>query len=340
MERRVYSFIIRTGTEKVMKNVVVAALSLASLFVVGRASAQEYPNRVVSLVVPFTPGGIADSGGRIIAKALGAKLGQSVIVENKSGAGGIVGAEFVVNAKPDGYTLLAGSNGALASYPFLFKKPSYDPAVAFQPVHGIGKTPLLIAVRSDSPYKTLADLVDFGKKNPGKINYVTVGHGSAHHLTGELLQKAAGFTMTAIPYKGAAPATVDFLAGVVDIMVDYQLQMGPLIADGKVRALAIASEERVPGLPDVPTFAEQGYPDVVYSAWTVVLAPANTPKPIVEKLSAAISELLKDPEVKRYYADRGSVIMNDATPDVLAKFLDAERVKTKELLDRAGIVPE
>lgn len=315
-------------------------ISLALLALVGPSAAAEYPTRPVSLVVTFPAGGIADSGARTIAKAVSARLGQPVIVENKPGAAGIVGGEYVAHAKADGYTLLTASNGVVATLPFLHKKLSFDPAKDFAPIHGISITPLVIAVRADAPYKTLADLVAFAKKNPEKVTYASVGPGSVHHLLGETFQKDAGIKLTHIPYKGAAPAYVDFLAGVIDIMIDYQLGMAPLAEAGKIRPIASASEQRLQAFPDAPTFAESGYKEVVFSAYTLLLAPAATPKATVEKLASVMSDVLKDPEVIKYYTDRGSQIMSEYSPEKLGKFLDAERVKSKELLERAGIQPE
>ena len=314
--------------------------ALAALAIAGAAQAQDYPSRPITLVVPFTAGGIADSGGRVIAKALSGILGQPVIVENKAGAGGIVGGEYVANAKPDGYTLLTASNGVAVTYQFLFKKISFDPQKSFTPVHGVSITPLMVAVRSDAPYKTLPELIEYAKKNPEKINFATVGQGSAHHMLAELLMKEAGIKMTHIPYKGASAAFTDFLGGSIDLMIDYQLQLAPLAEAGKIKILAVASNDRLPTMPQVPTFAEQGFKSVVVSAYTIVLATAGTPQPILDKLTAAVAQLLKDPEIVKYYADRGSRLMIGYGPKELTEFLDQERVKTKQMIEQAGIQPE
>ncbi len=316
------------------------ALAALAVFVCSPAVAQDYPNRPVSLVVPFPAGGIADAGGRVVAKAMSGIMGQPVIVENKAGAGGIVGAEYVAHAKPDGYTLLVASNGAVVSFPFLFKKLSYDPQKDFTPIHGVSISPLMIAVRADAPYKTFAELIDYAKKNPEKINFATVGQGSAHHMLAELLQKEAGVKMTHIPYKGATAAFTDFLGGSIDLMIDYQLQLAPLVEAGKILALGVAANERLPTMPAVPTFVEQGYKSVLVSAFSIVVAPAGTPKPIIDKLSAAIADLLKDPAIAKYYADRGSRLMTGFGPAELTAFLDQERVKTRQMIEQSGIQPE
>jgi tripartite-type tricarboxylate transporter receptor subunit TctC len=322
-----------------MKLLAHVLAGLAILFS-GPALGQDFPNRAITLVVPFTAGGIADAGGRAVARTLGSLLSQTVIVENKAGAGGIVGAEFVANAKPDGHTLLIGSNGVAVTYSFLHKKLSFDPQKNFVPVHGISISPLMIAVRADAPYKTLPELIDYAKKNPDKINYATVGPGSAHHMLAELLQKEAGVKMTQIPYKGGAPAFTDFLGGVIDVMIDYQLGFAPLVEAGKIRVLGVAAPERLPTMAQVPTFVEQGYKTVLVSAYSILLAPTGTPKPVLDKLSATVAELLKDPGIVKYYADRGSRLMVGYGPAELGAFLDAERKKTREMIELSGIQPE
>lgn len=304
------------------------------------AVAAEYPERAITLVVPFTAGGIADAGGRTVGKAMSALLKQPVVIENKAGAGGIVGAEFVANAKPDGHTLLIASNGVAVTYSFLHKKLSFNPSKDFTPVHGISISPLMMAVRADAPYKTLPELIEYAKKNPQKVTYATVGQGSAHHMLAELLQKEAGIQMTQIPYKGGAPAYVDFLAGVIDVMIDYQLGFAPLVEAGKIRAIGVASAERLPTMNQVPTFVEQGYKSVLVSAYSILLAPSATPKPVIDKLSATVAEMLKDPEIIKYYSDRGSRLMTGYGPSELAAFLEAERVKTKQMIEQSGIQPE
>jgi tripartite-type tricarboxylate transporter receptor subunit TctC len=235
---------------------------------------------------------------------------------------------------------LTASNGVAVTYQFLFKKLSFDPQKSFAPVHGVSITPLMVAVRSDAPYKTLAELIEFAKKNPDKINFATVGQGSAHHMLAELLMKEAGIKMTHIPYKGASAAFTDFLGGSIDLMIDYQLQLAPLAEAGKIKILAVAANDRLPTMPQVPTFAEQGYKSVVVSAYTIVLATAGTPQPILDKLSAAVAQLLKDPEIIKYYNERGSRLMTGYGPKELTEFLDQERVKTRQMIEQAGIQPE
>ncbi len=327
-----------------MKLIAAASLSLAVLAApfaaFAQGAAEEWPSRPITWVVPFPPGGITDSGARTVARVLGAKLGQQVIVDNKPGAGGIVGAEIVANGKADGYTFLYASNGVVVTYPFLFKKLSFDPVKAFIPVHGMSTSPMVITVKADAPYKTFADFIDHAKKNPEKVNYFTVGQGSTQHLLGELIQKEAGIRLTPIPYKGSAPALTDLLAGTIDMMPDYQSIIAPHIEAGKLRALGVSSTERLAGMPDVKTLAEQGYPGAVFTAWSTIVYPAGVPQPIVDKLADAFGKVLEDPEIVKYFADRGSNIMRGMSKEKLGAFFEAERVKTKDIIERAGIQPE
>lgn len=319
----------------------IAAFAAMTTAVTTAALAQEdYPSRPITWVVPFPPGGVTDSGARTVAKVLGEKLGQPVVIENKPGAGGIVGAEYVVNSKKDGYTFLYASNGVVVTYPFLYKKMSFDPKKDLIPVHGMADSPMLVMVRADTPYKTLADLIDFAKKNPGKLNYASVGLGSTQHLLAELFQKEAGIKMTHIPYKGSSPALTDMLGGTIDVMFDYPILMQPQMNAGKLRALAVSSQKRLTNLPDVKTIAEQGYPGTVFTAWATIVLPAGTPQPIVDKLAGAFGKSLEDPGIVKYFDDQGAGVMQGVAKEKLAKFYDDERVKMKEIVDRAGIQPE
>lgn len=323
-----------------MKLTMAALAAIGTILCSTGVHAQDYPNRPITWVVPFTPGGVTDTGARTVAKVLSEKLGQPVVVENKPGAGGIVGAEYVVNSKKDGYTFLYASNGSVVTYPFLFKKMSYNPQKDLIPVHGMANSPMLVMVRADSPYKTLADLIDFAKKNPEKLNYASVGRGSTQHLLAELFQKEAGIKMSHIPYKGSSPALTDMLGGSLDVMFDYPILMQPQMEAGKLRALAVSGQERLANLRDIKTIAEQGYPAVVFTAWATIVLPAGTPQPVVDKLAKAFGESLEDPTVIKFHRDQGAGIMNGIAKEKLAKFYDDERVKMKSIVDRAGIEPE
>jgi tripartite-type tricarboxylate transporter receptor subunit TctC len=227
----------------------------------------------------------------------------------------------------------------MVGYPFVTKNPLYVPDKAFVPVHGVSASPFMIGIRSDAPYKTLPQLIDFARKNPGKVNYFTVGQGSSHHLLMELLQREANVTMTQVPYKGGPQGFNDFLGEQIDVMVDYQSGFAPLEASGKAIAIAVASTTRLTGMPNVPTFAEQGYKSVVLGPFAVVAVPAETPKPVIDKLAAAVAQAHKNPEVVKFLNDRGAVPLLYG-PDETKVFLDRRRVMTKQLLDAVGIKPE
>jgi tripartite-type tricarboxylate transporter receptor subunit TctC len=281
-----------------------AAAALAALAFTG-ASAQDFPNRPLSWIVGFAPGGISDQGARMVAKTLSEKLGQTVIVENKPGAGGIVAAEYVAGAKPDGYTLLYASNGVMAANVSLYKKLSYDPLKSFTLIHGFGSSPLVLVVPESSPFKSLKDLIDHARQNPGKLSYASVGNGTASHLVSELMSKHAGINMVHVPYRGSSPGMSDLLAGRVDLMFDYSIVVKPQIEGGKLRALAQTGATRMVSHKDVPTFRELGYPDVQFAAWATLVGPAGMPQPIADKLAEAFNATLKDPGIIKYHEDQG-----------------------------------
>ncbi len=316
-----------------------SAASLLVLFT-SYASAQDYPTRPITMVVPVPAGGAMDTSARRVGKVLGEKLGQPIVVENKTGAGGIVGTEYVVSAKPDGYTIMYNVHAALVTWPLVFKKLSFDPQTALVAVRVLSETPTMLMVRADSSYKTLADFVNHARKNPEKINYATAGTGSIQQLAGELFQREADIRMTAIPYKGAAPSTADLLGGTIEMIFDFASTMKPMIEAGKLRALAITGSKRLASLPDVPTFAESGYPGMDLVVGAVVVAPAGVPKPIVDKLSDALGKTLAEPSIIEAYAEAGSTPLKDMDKEKLASWLAAKKLKEKDIIERAGIQPE
>lgn len=321
-----------------MRRLLLVTFGLVLAFGSG-AIADNYPNRPITWIIPFAAGGSTDLNARVIAKALKEKLGQPVIIENKPGAGTIVGAEALINAKPDGYTFFYGSNTNLVNYEYLFKKRSFDPKKDLLPFHGLLMLPPTLVARGDAPYKTLPELVAYAKKNPGKVNIASPGQNSAPHLVAELFMAEADIKMTHIPYKGAAPAMADLLAGVVDIIFDFPVGVQQHIESGKLRLLAVPSPTRLPNIPDVPTFAELGLPGVNFSTWAVMVLPVGTPPDVVDRLGEAFGKSLQDPEVKKYFDEQGASLI-PYTKDRLAEFLASERVKMKRIVDRAGIQPE
>jgi tripartite-type tricarboxylate transporter receptor subunit TctC len=321
-----------------MRRLLLVTFGLVLAFGTG-ASADNYPNRPITWIIPFAAGGSTDLNARVIAKALKEKLGQPVIIENKPGAGTIVGAEALINAKPDGYTFFYGSNTNLVNYEYLFKKRSFDPKKDLLPFHGLLMLPPTLVARGDAPYKTLPELVAYAKKNPGKVNIASPGQNSAPHLVAELFMAEADIKMTHIPYKGAAPAMADLLAGVVDIIFDFPVGVQQHIESGKLRLLAVPSPTRLPNIPDVPTFAELGLPGVNFSTWAVMVLPVGTPADVMDRLGEAFGKSLQDPEVKKYFDEQGASLI-PYTKDRLAEFLASERVKMKRIVDRAGIQPE
>jgi tripartite-type tricarboxylate transporter receptor subunit TctC len=316
------------------------ATALLSSLVASVAAAQDFPNRPVTWVVPFTAGGVTDTGARVVAKAFAETLGQAVVVENRGGAGGIVGTEHVVQSKPDGYTVLYGSSGPMATNPYLYKKVSYDPAKSFSLIHTMSESPLIMVVNASTPYKTVAEFVEFAKKNPDKINFGSAGAGTATHLVGELLQKEADIKLTHVPYKGSSPEIVDLLAGTLDVSFDYAVVVKPHIDSGKLRALAVTSNQRMKILANVPTLKESGYPGAVLSGGSTLVAAAGTPQPVVDKLAKAFGEALKKPEVVAYFEGNGSSVMPPLTGEKLTKFIIDENAKFKALVEKSGATAE
>lgn len=320
-----------------MKILSLAMVAL-SITLSGPVAAQDYPTRTISLVVPFPAGGVADQQARLIAKELGNELGTSVVVENKAGAGGVIGAQFVAKASPDGYTILLGSDTAMISHPLVAKNPLYFPDKAFAPVNLVSTTPWILGVRPDAPYKTLRELVDFARKDPGKVTFFTVGNGSSHHVMGALLEKAAGVKLMPIPYKGGPQGFQDFFGGRLDVMMDYSSTWAPHVAAGKVNLIGVAAPARISSAQSVPTFAEQGY-NLVYGPISVVAVPAATPKPVIDKLAAAMARVHAVPDVVKYHAQRGSVQLNLGPVEAKA-FLEQRLVQTAQLFKELGIQPE
>jgi tripartite-type tricarboxylate transporter receptor subunit TctC len=314
------------------------ALATASILSAPAAFAQsdDYPSRPVKLIVPYAAGGGTDAIARLVANGVGEKLGQSMVVENNGSAGGNVASQQAANADPDGYTVLMANQGPMVVNPHLFKNMKLDPLTAFDPVTLIAKSPLVLVVSKNSPYKSFADLVAYGKANPGELTYGSAGNGSASHLATELFLSQAGLEAVHVPYKGAGPALNDMLGGRGDFMVTTLPSVLGLMNSGDMVPLAVTTTERVASLKDVPTIAESGYPDYVSAAWYGFAVPKGTPAPIVEKLRTATVEALAAPTVKERLEAEGAVIVGD-TPQEFGDMMKAESQRWASFLTEAGI---
>jgi tripartite-type tricarboxylate transporter receptor subunit TctC len=310
--------------------VLAAVLALCSA-----AAAQNYPTKPIRLIVPFAPGGPADVIGRIIGQQAGIILGQSFVVENRGGAGGTIGARLAAQAEPDGYTLLFANTSTLSINPAVYRNLDYDPAKAFVPVALVGTTSNLVVVNPALPVKSIADLIAYGKANPGKLAYSSPGVGTPPHMIGEMLKLRTGLDITHVPYKSGGSSTQDVVSGQVPLTFENPAVSLPLVLAGSIRAIAVTSEARNPRLPDVATVAET-IPDFVSVSFTGVVAPAGVPPPIVAKLNAAINASLKAPEVMATLA-KLSVDIKPGTPAEFAAFLVKEREKWQSVAKAAHI---
>jgi tripartite-type tricarboxylate transporter receptor subunit TctC len=300
------------------------------------ASAQDFPTRPVTMIVPSTAGGGTDINARIFGERLSRELGQPFIIDDRPGAGSVVGTVAVANATPDGYTLLAGLNADMAVNPSLFAKLAYDPIRDFVPVSMFSKYSFVLVVSKDFPATSVRELIALAKTKPGAIDYASAGNGTGQHLSMELFKLMAGINLAHVPYRGAAPAYADVISGQVPIFFDNMASALGQIQAGTVRALAVSGTQRSPLLPDVPTVAEAGVPGYEYYVWFGLWAPKNTPQPIVERLHAAITKAQADPAVKERIA-AGAGELFDMPVDDMTPFVRAEIAKWADVVKRAGI---
>jgi len=315
------------------------ALLAAPALLPGLAAAQAFPARTITWVVPFAPGGITDTAARTLAQRMGQSLGQSVVVENRPGAGGTIGAEAVARSAPDGYTLLYGSQGPMASAPAMFPNLRYDPQRDLAPVHGLGASPHLIVSAPGRPWRTLADLVAAARANPDGLTYASVGVGTSPHLAAETLMQAAGIRMVHAPYANGTQGLNDVIGGRLDAMWDYPLTSLGHAREGRLRALAVTDTQRVRLAAEVPTVAEAGFPGAEAVPWAGLFVAARTPSEIIARLSAAMREAMGDAKVQEFFDGTATVLWPEMGPEALRAFLAAEVPRIAGLIARSGARP-
>jgi tripartite-type tricarboxylate transporter receptor subunit TctC len=324
--------------EQLTMNIKLSSL-LAGVVLLGSAAAhaQDYPNKTITMIVPFAAGGPTDTVARLIAQSMGNKLKQQIIVENVGGAGGTIGAARAAKATPDGYTVFLHHIGQ-STAPTLYRKLPYNPVEDFAPIGLVTDVPMTLIARKDLPPKDFKELLAYVKTNKDKVNYGNAGVGSASHLCGMLFMSAIGAEMTTVPYKGTAPAMNDLLGGQIDLMCDQTTNTTGQIKADKVKAYGVTTKTRVPSLPNLPTMNEAGLPGFEVAVWHGLYAPKGTPKPVIDSLTSALQHALKDPNVKQRFADLGTepVAENRATPEALRTHLKAEIDKWAPIIKKAG----
>jgi tripartite-type tricarboxylate transporter receptor subunit TctC len=319
-----------------MKPIWRFATACALLLTASMALAQNFPQHPVRLIVPYPPGSGTDIAARVLGQKLTESWGQQVIVENRPGAGAIIGVDAVAKAAPDGYTIGIADTGPLAINPALYPKLPYNPVRDFAPVTLVAKLPFMLVVNPALPVNSVAELVALAKKEPGKINYASVGNGSAVHLATELFKTRAGINLTHIPYKGSAPALQGVLGGEAPVMFVNLLSAMPLVKAGKLRALAAAPATRIGALPDLPTIAEAGVPGYQFEAWFGVIAPAGTPKAIVDKLNQDLRRAIALPEVRDVLFNQGGMEPVGSTVESFANLIPVEVERWGKLVRETG----
>src|SRR5712671_1373795 len=312
------------------------AAALAAVLAAGGAAAQDYPNRPIRLVVAFAAGGTTDFVARQLADKAKASLGQNIVVENKPGANGAIGAEYVAKSEPDGYTLFFSTAGALAINPSMRSDLPYDPIKDFTPIVPVARNTVLFAVNPTLGVATAQEMIARAKEKPGTITVAITGVGAISHLAIEMLQIAAGIKLQYVPYRGAGQAVADFIGGQLNAMSAEVPVLMPQIKAGKAKILAVSAQNRSDVLPEVPTFAELGYPDVIADNWSGVLAPPKTPPAIVARLNQAFNTVVRDPEVRRRFAENG-VSTIGGTPEDLTELIKSETARWRKVVKETGV---
>ncbi|WP_454692011.1 Bug family tripartite tricarboxylate transporter substrate binding protein [Achromobacter aloeverae] len=317
----------------IFRRLVLGAALAAPLLA---TAAQPYPDKPIRLIVPFAPGGSVNLMGRLLADNLSQRLGQQVIVENRAGAGGLIGAELVANAAPDGYTLLLATMGAQSIQPYLSKQLRFDPKTSFTPIGEFASLPNVLVTTPDVPANNLAELIAYAKANPGALSMASAGIGSVNQMVGELFMLKTGARFTHVPYKGAGPAMVDLMGGRVQLTFVNVPSVVAQVKEGKLKALGIAGEKRTAMLPDVPTMKEAGACDCVVDSWYGLMGPAGMPKELVDKLSRELREVVATPAMQRMLAEQGAEPIQ-GSPAQFAAVIDAESRRWSEIIKEAKL---
>lgn len=319
------------------RSLTFALLGTSMLARTAAGQTPPYPSKPITWVVITPPGGILDTTSRVIAAKLRQELGQTIVVENKPGAGGVIAAEFVARSAPDGYTILMGTQSTNAANVATFKNLPYDPLKDFIPVHALYEVSSILIANRSLPYKTTTQLVEYARAHPGKVNFATPSPGSASHLTAELFMSAAKIQMTHVPYKGGAQALQDLMAGAVDVTFDYPVTSVPLVEAGKVNALAVLGATRLTSLPNVPTIAEEGFPAAETVAWAGAFVPSRTPEHIVKRLADALTAALKEPEVASAITKVGQTPLPNLRGEEFRKFNTEEVERWKAVVGQLSV---
>ncbi len=312
-------------------------LTVAALAATPAAIAAEYPTRPIKLVVPYAAGGPTDVLGRLVGEFLGRDLKQPVVVENKAGAQGAIGAEIVARSEPDGYTLFVTAASIIVLNPMLYKKLPYDPVKDLRVLSLMTDLPVVMEVHPSVPAKTVAEFVAYAKANPGKVNFGSAGTGGTIHLAGEMFKQIAGVDMVHVPYRGAGPALTDLISGNIQVMFDTLSTALPPVKGGLLRPLGVSSEKRSPDLPDVPTIAESGYPDYRVSVWFGVAAPAKLPEDVAQKVSASLDRALNDDAFRASLEKIGFPALRPRSAAAIAEFIDADRNRWSAVIKKLNI---
>ncbi len=329
-----------TTTTRMLGALLAAALT-AGLAAVAAQAQGAYPNQPIRIVVPFAPGGASDFVARLIQPGLSQALGQQIVIENRAGAAGNVGMDVAARAAPDGYTIFLGNVGTISINPSLFPDITVKPEKDFIPVSIVADTPGILIANPKFPPNNAKELVTYAKANQGKINFASPGSGSLNRLEMEIFRLNAGLDMNHVPYKGGAgPAVTDIIGGHVELMFTTISSAIQHVKGGRLKALGVTTKERVPALPDVPTMLEQGFPANVSSSWQGVLVPAGTPRPVVEKIHAALVRAVSDDTVKGRMADAGVIATTNKSPEEFKAYLEADAKKWSDVIKKTGAKPE